>query len=66
MKRLFVILCIVVCASTAYAYDRSGYWTERDYEREYNQRCQNERLDRIEDAIRQSNNPHRTYRYNRY
>lgn len=61
MKKLFIILCLVVCTSTAYAYDRDDYWTPRDYERQYQQRIQNERLNRIEDAIRQ-NNSYRTYR----
>ena len=65
MKRLLIVLCLVLVASTSYAYDRSGYWTDSDYEREYNQRMQNERLDRIEDAIRQ-NSDHRTYRDQRY
>ena len=65
MKRILIIVCILLCASISYAYDSSGYWEAKDYEREYQQRIQNERLDRIEDAIRQDSS-YRTYRHQRY
>ena len=65
MKRLIIIICIVLCASSAYAVDKNGYWTPNDYDREYNQRVQNERFDRIERMIR-SNSPYRTYRNQGY
>ena len=65
MKKLLIIIFVIIGFQNAYAYDKDGRWTPNDYEREYNQRVQNERFDRLESIIR-SNGSYRTYRNQGY